>query len=175
MEQEKNILDEIDPADLEEGLLKRAKNRAMYILAARPCSSKGLYNKLIKNYPDEICTDVVRLMTEYGFLDDEVYAKKLAHYLIKKKQLGIYKARYDMSVKGLDRTIIDEALAEYDSQDMQDEITRIIEKKYADSLDTGKDVQRVMNALARRGYSFDDIRSCISAFRENSDDLYYGD
>lgn len=165
-----DIFEEIDPVDLEEGLLKRAKNRAMYLLGAKAYCRAELYKKLQKNYPDEICDKVVAVMEEYGFIDDEVYAKKLAAYLIKKKQFGLRKAKFEMGMKGLDKSLVDEVLEEYGADDMREEITKIIEKKYYDCLDDRKDIQRVVNALARRGYGFDDIKACISAVQQSIED-----
>ena len=37
----------------------RAKRRALYILAQRDHSKKELYDKLIKNYPPDLCEMVV--------------------------------------------------------------------------------------------------------------------
>ena len=39
----------------------RAKRRALYILAQRDHSKKELYDKLIKNYPPDLCEMVVGL------------------------------------------------------------------------------------------------------------------
>ena len=61
----------------------RAKRRALYILAQRDHSKKELYDKLIKNYPPDLCETVVGLMCEHDLINEEKYTEKAIQ--------GIYK------------------------------------------------------------------------------------
>ena len=77
-----------------------------------------------------------------------------------------------MIQKGLGPSIADEALSRYSADDMVEEIRAVIEKKYMDRLSADgtegmTEMQKVMAALARRGYGYDDIKKAISLVREN--------
>ena len=139
----------------------RAKRRAMYLLGAKPYSEQGLYKKLLENYPQSVCESVVSLMKEYGYLDDREYARRYSHHLICTKHFGKRKAFYEMKMKGLDDEIIREALGEYDDEEICGQITELLRKKYAEKLADREQRQKVTAALARRGYSFSDIKAAI--------------
>lgn len=62
----------------------RAKRRALYILAQRDHSKKELYDKLIKNYPPDLCETVVGLMCEHDLINEEKYTEKLYRAYINK-------------------------------------------------------------------------------------------
>lgn len=147
---------------------QRARKRAIYLLGEKAYCSKELYEKLLKNYSEETCKRVLADMTDYGYIDDEKYAKKYAEYLIKGKKHGLHKARFEMQQKGIARAIADEALAEYDKEDYRAEIAALIEKKYKNKLDAPDDVRRTIAALARRGYGYSDIKAALERVSENA-------
>lgn len=160
--------------DENESEYRRAKKRAMYLLGDKDYCSGELLEKLKKNYCDETCSKVISDMIEYGYLDDERYARKYAEYLIRKKKQGIYKVRFEMQKKGISRALADTVLAEYDADDYTDELTELVRKKYADKLDTPESVKKVTSALARRGYSFSEIKKAIRAVESDAlDELMY--
>ena len=148
---------------------ERAKKRAMYLLGSRDYCRKELYKKLQENYCEETCEYVIGLMEHYGFIDDESYARKLAKKLIKVNHRGKRRARFEMIVKGLDPDIVDEALEQYSDEEIVEEIKNLIEKKYAEKLYDRNDIQKVIAAMARRGYGFDDIKAAIRMAREEAD------
>ena len=151
--------------------LEIARRRAMHLLAARDYGKKELYKKLLNNYSEETSLAVTEMMTEYGYIDDERYAKKLAKTYIEIRKYGKKRAALMMREKGLDRDIIDEALAEYDSDAITSEIVELLRKKYMDRLFLGglegkKEMQKVIAALARRGYSYSDIKTALYILEE---------
>lgn len=146
--------------------LEIAKRRAMHLLGARDYGEKELLDKLRKNYSEKTCLTVVSLMTEYGYIDDERYAKKLAKLYIETRKYGKSRASLMMRQKGLDPETIKDALDFYDSENLVSEIAELIRKKYTDrlfieGLEGKKEVQKVVAALARRGYSYNDIKSAL--------------
>ena len=141
----------------------RAKERALYILEARDHSYAELYSKLEKNYSEEICFAVCDKMTEIGLINDSLYAKKLAKYYFTVKKYGKYRAFNEMKRKGLDISDIEEASEEY-LYDLKERIRELIEKKYYKYLGDEKGVIKVKNALARLGYTYDDINSVMEEF-----------
>ncbi len=154
--------------------LETAKKRAMYLLGGKDYSKKELFDKLLKNYSRETCESVIEMMCEYGFLDDERYAKKLARQYIEVRKYGKSRAKMMMLQKGLGSALADEALEQYSADDLINEIVEIIEKKYYDRLFTEglegrKEMQKVMAALARRGYGFEDIKSAVALVKEGAE------
>ncbi len=157
--------------------LETAKKRAMYLLGGKDYSKKELMDKLLKNYSRENCEKAVAQMEEYGYLDDERYAKKLARQYIEVRKYGKSRAKMMMIQKGLGSALADEALEQYTSNDMIDEIVSIIEKKYYDrlfeeGLEGRKEMQKVMAALARRGYGYEDIKSAVAIVRDGAEDFF---
>lgn len=146
--------------------LETAKKRAMYLLGGKDYSRKELMTKLLKNYSRETCEAVIEQMSEYGFLDDRKYAEKLARHYIEIKKYGKIRAKSLMIQKGLGSSLADEALEQYSNEDIVDEIVSIIKKKYSDRISTdGPDqraeMQKVIAALARRGYRYEQITAAL--------------
>lgn len=153
---------------------RRARKRATYLLGDKDYCSGELYEKLKKNYSDETCEKVISDMIEFGYLDDERYAHKYAEYLIRKKKHGVYKVRFEMKKKGISKELTDSVLAEYESEDYADELCELIRKKYSDKLSEPESLKKVMNALARRGYSFSEIKKAVRAVEQSAlDELFY--
>ncbi len=156
--------------------LETAKKRAMYLLGGKDYSRKELMTKLLKNYSREACEATVEQMAEYGYLDDRRYAEKLARQYIEVRKYGKSRAKMMMIQKGLGPSMADEALEQYSAEDMVDEIVSIIEKKYYDRLFTEgiegkKEVQKVIAALARRGYGYEDIKEALGFVRDGAEDF----
>ena len=64
----------------------RAKRRALYILAQRDHSAKELYDKLAKNYPEELCRLVVDMMKEFGLMEKTTFTSFQFDYIKKIKE-----------------------------------------------------------------------------------------
>lgn len=153
--------------------LEIAKRRALYLLGGRDYSRKELYKKLLNNYSPETCEKVVAFAEEYGYLDEERYAARLAKHYIEGKKYGTRRAALMMSQKGLEREIIEAALEQFPAETRQDALVEFVEQKYYDrifgeGLEGRKELQKVIAALARRGYSYGEIKSAIDTVRENA-------
>ncbi|MBQ9385137.1 MAG: regulatory protein RecX [Ruminiclostridium sp.] len=143
-----------------------AKRRAMHLLAAREYGRSELIEKLKSNYSEETALTVADLMCEYGYVNDERYAEKLARQCITVRKYGKSRAVQIMRQKGLDNDTIQAALECYSEDDITAEICAILRKKYADKLFLGglegrKEMQKVVAALARRGYGYSDIKAAL--------------
>ncbi len=158
-----------------------ATKRASYLLGGKDYSRKELLTKLLKNYSREACEAAVERMVEYGYLDDRKYAEKLARHYIEVKKYGKSRAKSLMIQKGLGSSMADEALEQYSADDMVDEIVSIIKKKYIDRLyaeepDRRAETQKVIAALARRGFRYEQITTAIKLVQSDySDDCDYSE
>lgn len=164
---------EVDEEELEDlkrqAERRRARERAYYLLGYRDHSSRELYDKLLKSARPEIAAEIVALMQEQGYLDDAKYAQKLARYYLETKRWGGRRACLEMVRKGIGREAAQEAVAAC-GVDPRAQIAAVIDKKYAGYLETGeyKDRQKVVAALMRLGYSYDDIKAAVAEYLENN-------
>ncbi len=143
--------------------VRRARERALYLLDGRDYSYAELFKKLSANYDEDICYEVLNRLAEIGCIDDRRYARYLAEKLCAVKKYGYFKAREEMRLKGLSRDIIEEVLVDY-SEDCSERIKELIGKKYTRYLADEKGIKKVKAALARMGYSFAEINSAISEY-----------
>lgn len=150
--------------------LRKARERALYLLDERDYSFVELYKKLERNYPEDICLEVVNGLAELKLVDDRRYAEKLAEKLVEVKKLGYYRARQEMLAKGLDRELTEEILSGYE-EDTDQRLAELIEKKYARRITDEDSLRKVKNALVRQGYSYYDIDRVMGEmfFEEDED------
>lgn len=165
---------EISPEDLSAitsaDLVRKAKKRALYLLGERAYCRGELFSKLAKTYNAQIAEEAVSYVEELGYIDDEDYAGKLAEYLIKVKKHGVYRAKQEMLHKGLSRELCENALAEYSEEELDEELTELIGKKYIDKITDFDGRRKTVAALVRRGYSYSAVKRCIAACLEDFDD-----
>lgn len=167
-EMDADLLGKLQHADK----LRKAKKRALYLLGSRMYCWNELYKKLLPTYGEEASRAAADAMQEYGYIDDEDYARKLAQRLIHGKRYGMGKTRWEMQRRGLDRNLIEDVLEEYSDDDIDGEIMHLLETKYSDKLSDPDDRRRTMAALARRGYGWSQVKRCMERL-ELSDDEFF--
>lgn len=155
--------------DIEEAVsrndFRRARERALYLLDERDYGYVEMFKKLENNYPEDICYEVVNDLSRLGLIDDRRYAQKCAEYFLTRKLWGKYRAREEMRRRGIPSELIDEALEEYD-EGSDDRLRELIEKKYARKLADENGVNKVKAALARQGFSYDEIKRVLAEYEE---------
>lgn len=144
---------------------RRARERALYLLDERDYSYVEMFKKLESNYSEEICYKVVDNLAELGLINDRRYAKKCAEYFMTRKLWGKYRAREEMKRRGLTNDLIGEALSEYEEGSLE-RLTELISKKYLRKLSEENGRNKVKAALARQGFSYDEINAALAEFEE---------
>ena len=144
---------------------RRARERALYLLDERDYGYVEMFKKLENNYSEDICYEVVNDLARLGLIDDRRYAQKCAEYFLTRKLWGKYRAREEMRRRGIPSELIDEALEEYD-EGSDDRLRELIEKKYARKLADENGVNKVKAALARQGFSYDEIKRVLAEYEE---------
>lgn len=160
-----------EPLNTEEAL-SRAKKRALYLLGERQYCRGELLCKLTKTYGAEIAETAVDYVCERGYVNDEDYAPRFAEYLITRKHWGIRRVRAEMLHRGLDRELVEYTLADIPTEELDEELTSLIERKYADKIRDFDGRRRTIAALARRGYDFGAIKRCIEFVVQNDEDEF---
>lgn len=151
-------------------VLRKAKKRALYLIGEREMCRGELLKKLTKNYGAEIAEEAAAYVCDLGYVNDEEYAPKLAEYLIKRKRWGVRRVRYEMMMRGLDRELVENTLADVPADELDEELITLIERRYINKIADYDDRRRTIAALARRGYDFGSIKRCIEAVLEDNED-----
>ena len=155
-----------------------AKRRAMHLIGGRDYGRNELIEKLKNNYSEKTAVTVAEMMCEYGYIDDDRYAEKLARQYITVKKYGKSRAAAMMRRKLLETETIEAALEKYSKDDITAEIAGILRKKYSDRLfhsgiEGKKEMQKIIAALARRGYSYNDIKSALYIVKDDMNEEDY--
>ena len=163
---------ELDDCELE--TLRRdsaralGRERALELISRRPFSRKELRDKLLeKGESEDTAEFCAAWLTEHGFLDDERCAAAVVrHYAA--KGYGSGRIRAELSRRGIRRELWDEALAAMPEAD--EKLDAFISSRLKDP-EEKKQMQRVANALYRRGYSWDEIRSALKRHSAETEDM----
>ena len=153
--------------DLEEDALEElrrrsaralGRERALELISRRVMSRKELRDKLLqKGETEDTAEYCAQWLEENGFLNDESYAAAVArHYAA--KGYGTGRVRSELSRRGIARELWDEAMEAMPEPD--DKLEKFISSRLRDPQDRTQ-VQKISNALYRRGYSWEEIRSAL--------------
>lgn len=159
----------IDDPDalLYESNLKRAKSRALWYLSRGDLSEKALFDKLKgAGFGEKASAEAISRMIELDLLDDKKYARRLVEHLNLSghSEKEIY---FKLLSKGISSDIAKETL--YDTEfDEVSKIIKLLEGKYQNKINSEGGAEKVVAALARKGYSFSDIKDAIKAYNECS-------
>ena len=150
----------------------RARERALYHLSRRDFAEQEMADKLRREFGDAAAKAAAARMVELGLINDESYAERYAEIMLNVKQWSPSRAVRELTMRGIDRDFAKSAVDAV-NRDPKDMIRHLIDKKYASKLATGglKAAASVSNALARKGYSFSDIRAVIGEYL-NENELY---
>lgn len=148
---------------------EEVKSKALSILGFRSHSELELRQKLRqKGAEDEDIDRAIEFLKEYKFIDDEDYARLLAHDLVKLKNFGLYRVRRELEVKGIDSDTIEITIQELDDNE-EERLLPLVEKKLGGNFER-KNIDKTIRYFLYRGYSFDDIRHCIDYAKQNGEE-----
>ena len=138
--------------------LRKAKDKALGYLSLRDYAAKELYDKLCQKYDPDTAAASVAEMRRLDLLNDAAFAAHRAKYLAGQKK-SVREIERQLSLKGIDRDIIADVLA--DLQPADDEACyQLLQKSYLRKLQAGE-TQKVFAAMARRGFSYGDIKAAV--------------
>jgi len=160
---------ELDFAEYSQWLLPRqypeALNKAVAMLAQRAHASGEIRQKLERAlYLDDVVDMVLYKLEKERLLNDEAYAKDLARSCAL-RQMGHARIRMELARKGLSRVLIDQAMEELSQEEADGAAVQLAGKllRRHNGEDPRKEMQKVLAAMARRGYSYEDSRKAIEA------------
>ena len=140
--------------------LGRAKERALRIIGTRPISERELYDKLIEKGESEYhAAAVVARFIELGLISDAEYARMLVrHYAA--RGYGIRRVKDELYRHKVSREHWEDALEEMPETD--ETLDRLLASRMRGQPVSDKAaVKKASDALLRRGYSWEEIRSAL--------------
>ena len=146
----------------------KAVKKCYDLLSIRSHSEKELRDKLIKSFDANSVDMAIDLMLEYGYLNDEEYAKELLNHLVNNKKLSERFIIMEMKKRGISADIYNNLLCDADIDNIGVAYD-IIVSKYINKLNEEGGRQKVIAALARRGFSYSDITSALDMIESNDE------
>ena len=138
------------------------KEKALELLTRKPQSRRQLEKKLEQwGSSEEETAAICDRMEALGYLNDAAYAAMVVrHYGA--KGFGVKKLRDELYLRGVPRELWDDALEQ--AEDPAEALDAFVAKKLAGKTPDRKELKKVSDALARRGYSWSDISAALSRY-----------
>ncbi len=145
-----------------------AKMRAVRIVSATAVSKGDLESRLVKKGEDpKQAREAVQWMEDLHLVDDRITAEAVVHSCIC-KGYGIQRAKQALYEKRIPKEYWEEALADY--PDQMDKILSFLRSRLDEDSDQ-KEIKRAIDALLRRGHSFQHIREGLSRMAVDPDEF----
>lgn len=145
-----------------EVILKRAKLRALHLLNDMDRTEAQLRTKLKQGlYTEDIIEQTIEYVKSFGYIGDASYARR---YIQSRQKNKSKKEIYvELCKKGVAKEEIDSAMEEcYEDQGEEEAIRTLLrKKKYNPEQATEAETQKIYGYLARKGFSYDQIRQVI--------------
>ena len=146
---------------------EQTKSKALRMLDRRDYSRAELIKKLVeKGEPLSDAETVADRLAELGAVDDARYAALIVREYAG-RGYGEKRVRTELLRRGVPRELLDEALAQMPEQ--TDTLDALLRRKLGDSFDRA-DVKRATDALARKGYGWDEIGAALRRLRDGLDE-----
>ena len=144
---------------------QRAKSRALWYLDRSDHTEKVLYTKLLRaGFEKKASAAVIARLTELGVVDDRRFAERFAERCCE-NNISKREALHKMLEKGVAYDIAKQVLEEMEC-DESEQLSALIEKKYAYKLSQPNGMQKVYAALVRKGFSYGAIRATLKKYND---------
>ena len=168
---------EVDADALREWLLPRqypmALNDAVALLAQRAYASGEIQQKLRRKlYMEDTIEMVLYKLQKERLMDDEAFARDWAASRAR-CQIGRSRIMQELRMKGIPQEMAQRALDELDEEEGEDAATALackLMRRYANETDDRKGMQKMLAAMARRGYGYDESKRAIEAAIEKMEE-----
>ena len=149
--------------------LTSTKKRAIKILGNRYMSKSDLERRLVsKGETEEAAQETAQWLEDIGAVNDEDLADAITrHYIV--KGYGLARIKDELYKRGIPREMWDDVLYNIDDDVFEEAAFNFLEKKLKGSIDTNE-IRRAMDALLRRGFSYEQSRVAISKYTDHNED-----
>jgi regulatory protein len=164
-----------DPAE-------RARAICLRLLTGTPRTRKQLADALRKReIPEDVAEEVLSRFEEVGLIDDSAFADAWVESRHQGRGLARRALAQELRTKGVDKTLIDEAVSQLDSEQEEATARELVDRKLRATrgLDRDKRLRRLAGMLARKGYpegmALRVVRQALEEEGEDTDFLGEGD
>lgn len=159
---------ELDVEELKGWLLPRqypmALNNAVELLAQRAHASGEIAQKLRRRlYMEDTIEMVLYKLEKEHLLDDEAFARDWAASRAR-SQVGKSRIKQELRMKGISTEMAEVALEELDEEEGGEAavaLARKLLRRYSREADERKGMQKLLMAMARRGYGYEESRRAV--------------
>lgn len=143
-------------------LVHAARERAVRFLTIKDRSEGELIKKLNEaGFDADVAKAATEALITIGYLNDTRYAMKYLNERVRNKALSKKALRFELEQKGISSGVIDDALAEFETDD-EEVALRAAKKKFGKyDLNDPKIQQKIFGFLAHRGFSFEIGKSVL--------------
>lgn len=142
-------------------------------LCARAEKSSGDALRLMRNWGVEStgAQEVLQRLLSERFIDDRRYASAFVREKLNLSGWGAYKIRMTLKTKGVSREIIEEVLAEYDSETINNRLEQYLRKRLSRLSGTPYEMKvKLIRYGASLGYDYDTVISTATKVTQCSDE-----
>ena len=140
---------------------KKAIDKCYDLLSRRDHSVKELRTKLLRTVDEKNADRAIEKMLDYGYLDDEKYARNLVKYLTSSKKMSKNFIKQEMYKRGISPDIISNTIEDSEIDNTVALIDLIL-TKYARKLEAEDGYKKVIASLMRKGFSYSDIKNAFN-------------
>lgn len=159
---------ELDVEELRQWLLLRqypmALNNAVELLAQRAHASGEIAQKLRRRlFMEDTIEMVLYKLEKERLLDDEAFARDWAASRAR-SQIGRSRIKQELRMKGISAEMAEIALEELDEEEGDEAavaLARKLLKRYSREADERKAMQKLLMAMARRGYGYEESKQAV--------------
>lgn len=142
------------------------KQKAMNYLSRKMASRRDVEKKLKEwDATEEEIYSICQRLEEIYLLNDENYARMLAESY-HRKGYGIRRIQQEFYKHGIPREMWEEALENEELHDNEEAIQKFLQQKLKGEKPERKELKKVTDALSRRGFSWEEIRSGLLRYDE---------
>lgn len=168
------VSDELYDALVEKAQRSAVRGKALDMTAAKPMSRRELVDKLTAKRPktrdgrerppladEALANETADWLEELGYLNDAEYAEQVVkHYSA--KGYGEHKIKDELFRRGVPKSLWDAALLE--AEEPEESIDAFLQKRFKGCQPDQKELKRASDALARRGYRWNEIREGLNRY-----------
>ncbi len=146
---------------------RRATEKAIFLLSRRDYSKRELAGRLSRERGrhrpewEEAAGETADRMEELGLVNDETYAARLAEEYRFRRFYPRRRAVQELCGRGISRELAEQVIEETGTEDA-DLALALLHKKYYNKLHDADGRRRTAVALARQGFSYEDIRRAFA-------------
>ncbi|WP_320773444.1 recombination regulator RecX [Streptomyces sp. CRN 30] len=136
--------------------VERARAICLRLLTGTPRTRKQLADALRKReIPEDVADQVLSRFEEVGLIDDSAFADAWVESRHHGRGLARRALAQELRTKGVDPTLIDQAVSRLDSDQEESTARELVARKLRSTrgLDRDKRLRRLAGMLARKGYS----------------------